>query len=248
MTQNLSGFGRIPIFTDCTGSGEPVARTVAGPINFDGGFILTGDGLAEADSGAVRQSALNGVVRLTTTDEADHAVYLGTSVMYDVGRMGSIVAEARVSLPALTARRFFFGFSDENADAETNILTGSTATLTLTKSDLGGFFFDSGLTSKNWHTVYNGGTTAGVTNATQLDSDVAPVGGEFNVLRLVANKDGSLEYYIDGEHIATVAGALSTTVNLAVVCGVAATTTTVATGDVDYVGINAGRVWDIDNA
>lgn len=249
MTQVLSGPGAIgdtDLFSDFVGVGEAVAGTVAGPINFFP-FILTGDGLDETDSGAPAQAALNGVIRLTTTDESNHAAFVGTGVNFQ-GSMSPLVVEARVSLPALTARRVFVGFNGANAGNQASPVTGSTTTLTLTSGDMAGIFFDSGLTSGAWHYVYNGGTTTGQTDSTQVVSTISPSATNFDILRVVVFRDGRAEYWINGDLVASVAGAVSTTDNLAAICGVMATTTTVATLDVDYLKVKANRHWDIDNA
>lgn len=249
MTQQFSGPGTIGddgLFSDFTGIGVPVASTAAGPINFFP-FIITGEGIDENDSGAPAQAALNGVIRLTTTDEAAHTAAVGTGVNFQAS-MSPLVVEARVALPALTARRVFVGFNGANAGNQASPLTGSTTTLTLTSSNLAGLFYDSGLTSGAWHYVRNGGSTAGATTSTSVQSTVSPTAAQFQILRVVAFRDGRVEYWIDGELVANVAGAISTTADLAAFVMVGATTTTVATADVDYLKVKANRHWDIDGA
>lgn len=249
MTQQFSGPGMIGddgLFSDFVGVGVPVAGTDAGPINFFP-FIITGDGLAGTDSGAPAQAALNGVIRLTTTAATARTAAVGTGVNFQAS-MSPLVVEARVALPALTARRVFVGFNGANAGDQASPLTGSTTTLTLTSSNLAGLFYDSGLTSGAWHYVRNGGSTAGATTSTSVQSTVSPTAAQFQILRVVAFRDGRVEYWIDGELVANVAGAISTTADLAAFVMVGATTTTVATADVDYLKVKAGRHWDVDGA
>ncbi len=241
MAQGSNGI--ICAYTDLTGDESPVALTTAGFRTLSGGWMLIGDGLAEIDSGLVGQAADNGVARLTTTNEADHAAYLATGVNYRPSTNGTLFLEARVALPALTARRVFVGISDGAAAAETNILTGSGATLTKTKSDYAGFFFDSGLTSGAWHAVYNGGSTTGPTVSGEVVTSISPVAAAFNILRLEVYPGGRVRFTIDGEQVSEVEGAVLPTVRQAALVGVAATTTTIATLDVDCAEVNYHRNW-----
>lgn len=247
-----SEFGRFiggpnGLFIDFTSEEVPVAGTVQSPIILGGGFKLIGEG-NNADDGLVLQNALNGVGRLTTTDEDTEGMAVATEPAFDPANNGTLVMEARVSLPAQTARSVFVGFNDDVGDVVTEQVTGATATITYVTSDCVGFLFDSQLTSKNWHMVYKGGTTTAITASGSLDSGILPVNGEFDILRVEIDPNGTARWYINGKLEQTVAGAASTTVNLGVLCGVWATTTTVATLDVDYVACRANRHWDRDNA
>lgn len=243
-----SEFGTIEGFNDFLSDEVAVAGTTAPPINLSGGFKLVGDGIADTDSGLVLQSALNGVGRLTTTNEANHTCGVGTEMAFD-GQNGLVVFEARISLPAQTARRVFVGLTDAVIDAQVSAVTSSTTTHTLVASDLAGFVFDSGLTSKNWHVVFNGGSTTGETDSTVYNTGKLPVNGEFDVLRVEAFLNtGLCRFYVNGDLVATISGAVSTTVNFGVTAYVAATTTTIATADLDYVAYRSHRHWDRDNA
>ena len=223
---------------------QPVALTVAPPIILSGGWKLIGDGIADADSGLVTQAADNGVGRLTTTNEANHAAFLATGVAFRPDRAAPMTLEARVALPALTARRVFVGIGDEAAATIANVLTGSTATLTLTQSDLAGFFFDSVLTSGNWHAAYNGGATAGPTASGDVVTGVAPAAEGFQLLRLRVGPDGRVIFRIEDEVVADIAGAVDPTVRFAFLIGVSATTTTVASLDVeDGACYKASKYW-----
>jgi hypothetical protein len=247
-----SQYGQIKIFDDFTGGFEaPVAGTTAPPINF-GSFQLVGQGLADTDSGAVGldSDGLNGVVQLTTTNEDIHAAGLASRVAFDVGLMGTVVYEARVRMPAQATGEVFVGFSDVQTDLaiiEGAICHGATTTLTLTASDICGFLFSDDLTSKNWHAVFNGGTTTGVTDATanDLGSTALPVNGEFDVLRLEITNSGTVRWYVNGKLLKTVTGGVSTSVDVGALTIVESKTTTVLKLDVDYIALEANRDWTV---
>jgi hypothetical protein len=244
-----SGKGRIELFEDFAGNEHPIALTTAYG-NF-GQFRVVGDGVAETDSGIVLQESdgLSGVGRLTVTDEDKHACGIATALMFDVGLMGTIVAECRVRFADLDTKDFFFGLSDVNADdisLEDDVLSGATTTITLTASDLCGFYLCSELTDdEDWHMVYNGGTTTGQTTSTSIDADDDAVAGEFQILRLEVAPNGTARWYIDGELLQTQTGAVSTSVDMGVICvvGNKANTSTTEDADVDYVLVRANRDW-----
>lgn len=245
-----SGMGRIRIFDDFTGIGEPVAATVAPPVKLGAYFNVVGQGIAENDSGAARLDAdgLSGVIQLTTTDEDIHCAGLQTATMFDVGLMAPIVMEARVRLAALATEEAFIGFSDVNTDLaiiEGAIMHGVTTTLTLTASDLIGFFIADELTDdEGWHMPYNGGTTTGPTVSTLVASGVDAVAGEWQLLRLEIDANGTARWYIDGVLLQTVAGAVSTTTDLCFSALIESKTTAVKTMDIDYILITANRDWN----
>jgi len=251
MTINAqSGSGEIRIFDDFIGPGELVAGTTAPPVKLGQYFNIVGQGIAEADSGAIRldSDGLSGVLQLTTTDEDVHAAGLQTATMFDVALMAPIVMEARVRLAAITTGEAFIGFSDVNTDLaiiEGAICHGDTVTLTLTASDICGFLMATDLTdSADWHAVFAGGTTTGVTVSTSNDLDDDAVAGEWQILRLEIDPNGTARWYVDGVLKKTVAGAVSTTTDLCFSCIVESKTTAVKTMDVDYVLITANRDWN----
>ena len=241
--------GQIEIFEDFVGEEVPVALTNAfGNI---GCLRVIGDGLAETDSGIVSldSDGVNGVAQFTTTNEDKHAVGVSTAAMFDVGNMGTIVAEARVRLPALANREVFFGLSDVNTDTvslEDDVFHGNGTTITLTASDGAGFLFCSELTdATDWHMIYNGGTTTGETTSTNVDADDVATAGEFQILRLEIAENGTCRWYIDGVLKQTKTGAVSTSVDMAVILVVEAKTTTALTMDVDYFYVRSARDFTI---
>ena len=241
--------GKIEIFEDFVGAERAVAlTTTSGNLN---SLKVIGDGMDVNDSGivALDSDGVNGVAQFTTTNEDKHAIGVSTSTMFDVGNMGTIVAEARVRLPAIANREVFFGFSDVNTDTvslEDDVFHGNGTTITLTASDGAGFLFCSELTdSADWHGIYAGGTTTGETTSTSVDLDDAAVAGEFQILRLEIAENGTCRWFIDGELKQTKTGAVSTTVDLACQLIVEAKTTTALTMDVDYFYVSAARDFTI---
>ena len=252
-----SGGGKIRIFDDFVGCEVPEGGTAAPatvPFFTPGGLRVVGQGLAETDSGinGLDADGLNGVVQLQTTDEADHSVGFTTSKCFDMALNGGIMIEARVRFDDLDTKRAYFGLTDVVTDGVGVIkgeqMFGTGTTLTLTASDLCGFFIGSELTDdEDWHGVYNGGTTTGATTSTDVDLNDDAVAGEFQVLKLTVSNDGTARWYIDGVLLQTVTGAVSTTTDLAVLLMIDAVDTTAGgvVMDVDYVLIEANRDWTV---
>jgi hypothetical protein len=237
--------GKIVICDDFTGNIDLVANTATSRVIGNGSFKLHGQGIAEVDSGAPSvANKENGVIRLTTTDEAAHAAAAVTDAVFKPSVNGTVVLEARVSMQALTARHAFIGFSDVGLVTAISPATGSTVTITLADSDLIGFLMSSTLTAATaWHAVHNGGSSTGVTVSTSLVTGEVAVAAEMDVLRIEIDTNGTGRWYINGELVKTLAGAVAPTVALGVFVGAQATTTTIATLDVDYIKVTAARDW-----
>ena len=248
-----SGIGKIELFDDFTGGEEIlVAATTAPPMTVgNGAFSLVGQGLAETDSGAIflDTDGLNGVLQLTTTDEDIHAAGLQTPIMFDVGLMGTIVAEAKVRQAAITTGEFFFGFSDVQTDLaiiEGAIGHAATTVLTLTASDICGFISAPELTAAaEVHAIFNGGTTTGVVLSTTNELNVNWVAGEYLILRVEMDTNGTARFYVNGALKKTVEGAVSTSVDLCLSLIIESKTTAVKTLDVDYLKVKANRDWTV---
>lgn len=256
MSIKQSEFGGIEIMEDFCGPEWIVAETAAtGAL---GPFRVIGQGVGtNTDSGVtVNESdpSLSGVGRLTATDEDNHATGLSTALCFDVGKMGPIILETRVQFSDLNTKEFFFGLSDVNTDTTileggiVGIATTAATTIAYTASDVCGFLLSSEATDdEDWHAVYTGGTAAAVTTSGSLDLDDDAVAGEWQVLRLEVDPDGTARWYIDGVLLKTLAGAVSTTTDLAaqaIVHNLANTSTTEA-ADLDYIYIKASRDWTV---
>jgi len=253
MATEQSGRGRIEVFMDFLGAELPLAGTASGAdataalCNMHP-LVIRGEGIEDADSGIVPVAdALSGVVRFTSPNgAAGDAIVLGTETCIGVAKMAPIVIECRCEMAALSDREIFIGLCGNFDDNQDEVLTGSTGTLTLTETDLCGFFFDSGLTeSVKWYMPYNGGTTTGETDASDVVSSVTPVAAEFDILRLEVDNNGTARWYINGTLEQTKAGAISTSVVMSAQIAVVYTATSVATLDVDYFYISANRDWTV---
>ena len=255
MATEQSERGRIEIFEDFMGEELPLAGTVdpgagvtAALLNF-GSLVVRGEGVEDTTSGIVPVGdSLGGVARFTSASgAAGDAIILGTETCLRVDKMAPIVIEVRCKMPAVTNREIFIGLCGNFDDDQDEILTGSTDTLTLSaETDLCGFFFDSGLSEAlNWYMVYNGGTTSGETDASEVVSSVTPTGDEYDILRLEVDPDGTVRWFINGVLEQTQAGAISTSVVMSAQIAVVYTASAVATLDVDYFSIKAYRDWTV---
>ena len=251
-----SGVGGIRMWDDFIGFNIPVAGTLTSlldPVFTPGGWQVVGQGLNEADSGVVGLSAdgVNGVVQLTTTNENIHSAGFQTNSGFDMGLNNGIVLEARVRMAALTARAVFFGLSDVRT-AGLQVLAGEiidrggATTVTLTASDLVGFHFSSEYTAAtDWHGVYNGGTTTGATTSTDVALSSVATAGEYQILKLTVNNNGTARWYVDGVLKQTQTGAVSTSVDLNALLMVEANAATIASLDVDYLLLESSRDWTV---
>ena len=245
-----SGYGKIRIFTDFLGEEIPVANAVAygtsaGGCNYYlGGFKVLGD-LGETDTGVVALAKASGYARISGNNEDGKGAAIATETVFSASLNGSLIFETRVERQAVTAGVVFAGFCGTAADDIAEPLTATGTTLTLTAGAICGFTLDSQLTAAAvWHMPYNGGATTGVTDSTLVTSGVTAVAGVSDVLRLVIDKAGRAQWFINGVLKQTVAGAVSTTTLLAGLVGCWGTTTTAADVDCDYIGIEANRDWN----
>ena len=246
-----SGRGRIELFEDFL-SGEDIVSNKGVTRAFgSSGFRVVGQGIAETDSGitVLESNGLNGVGVLTTTNEDAHSCGVTTGLVFDAGKMGTLVAECRVQFPDLDTKAFWFGFTDVNSDTtilEGNQLVASGASLTLSASDLCGFLLDSEATDdEDWIMAYNGGTTSGETTIASIDADDDAVAGEFQILRLEVDPNGTARWYIDGVLKQTKAGALATGTDVGLLAMIEARSAAIEYAWLDYVSVTANRDWTV---
>jgi len=243
-----SGPGKIEVFSDFVGEEIPIAGTVA--VGQSGPFRVVGDSIEDTDAGLVSLEAdgLNGVLQLTSPNADNDSICLTTATMWDVGLMGTIIAETRVRFADLDTKEFFFGFCDLNTDThslEAVSMHGATTVLTLTASDICGFILSAELTEDEmWHSIYNGGATTGAVLSTTNETKVNAVAGEFDILRIEMDTNGTARFWVNGDLAQTVKGAVSTTTDLAgqVVLEIKGTGA-VETADIDYLLFRGNRDW-----
>ena len=241
-----SGEGRIRLFEDFFAE-DSIAHTAASrPL---GPFTVGGQGSEDTDSGIplLHADAISGVGVMTTTNEDNHTILIGTPIAFDVALMGTLIAETRVRFVDLDTKEVFFGFTDIDPDTlsiETNVMTGATATLTLTASDICGFFLSAELSEdEDWHTVYNGGTTTGETDSTAVECDDDAVVEEWQVLRLEIFPNGTASWFVDGVLIRTVTGAVATGTDLSLILALEAKGAANELMHVDYLMVECNRDW-----
>ncbi len=246
-----AGPGAIRLFHDFCGVGSTLALTPA--ITQVGDFYVGGEGVADTDAGHAGKDALSGVITLTAANTDADTTFLGTHIMFDVGLMGTIVLEARVQLPDFDTKEIFFGLTSILTTDEQlqDIVQNSSSTVLTLTADLAGFYFSDELTASatEWHGIHNGGsatasTTVSTVNLGTTDS-ANPTAGEYQILRLEVDNNGTVRWYIDKVLVQTVTGAVSTTSDYAVMLACAANTTQLVIMDVDYLLVRAGRDWNL---
>ncbi len=260
MTTAQGSLGNIVVQHDFVGVYTPVASTsvvTSGITGYTvGPFKITGS-VHDTDSGVTATNIRNGAARLTSSATADgDGVAVGTSIMWDVGAMGTLSLETRVQRAATTAGNIFIGFAGLNADEIAPTLTSTGTTHTLTDTEQAGFHIDTSLTASTaWHCVFVGGsvtgptdsnqTVTGTTNARNVNSVAITdiVAGEYDLLQLDIFRDGKVRWRINEVVVQEQAGAVSTSVDLAAIVGIWSTTTTVATMDMDYLIVKGKRDW-----
>lgn len=245
-----AGPGKIRLFNDFFGAhGWAVAGTADAEILGD--FYAGGEGFEDADAGiADNASLLGGVVRITGANTDADTTFIGTGLSFDVGLMGTIVCETRVQMPDLDTKEVFFGLTsiltrDEQLE---DIVINASATAVTCVADLAAFYFSDELTASatTWHGIHAGGSTAdGATAANVTLSGSTVTAGEWQVLRLEADTNGTCRWYVDGDLKQTVSGAVSTTSDYAVCLAAAANTTELAIIDCDYILVTANRDWTV---
>lgn len=234
------------IYSNFLGHDDPIALTAVDGTRTVGQFRVVGQGMADTDSGIVKQTGPGGI-RFTTTTTDQHTIGLETNRIWDVALHGTLVAEARVNLPNNTTKRIFMGFTDIEIssfipDIEVDLAVGSTTTLTLTASDICGFILDSELTAATaWHSIFNGGATTGQTDSTENVLTPTQTDGEWQVLRVEIDNNGTARWFINGALKQTVAGAASLTTDLKAFFAVGASANTIATMDADYWMVRGNR-------
>ncbi len=246
-----AGPGKIRLFHDFAGIGEVVANTT--DTAQVGDFFMGGESFEVATSGAAGKDALSGVVTLTTdTTNADTA-FIGTHLCFDVGLMGSLVMETRIQMPDFDTKEIYFGLTsilsiDEQLQ---DILINSSATVVTLTADLAGFYFSDELTASatEWHGVYNGGSATASTTVADVNLGTVgtanPTAGEWQILRMEVDSNGTVRWFIDGVLKQTVKGAVSTTTDVGIIVATAANSANQAIIDLDYLLVTANRDWTV---
>jgi len=100
-----------------------------------------------------------------------------------------------------------------------------------------------------WHGIHAGGSTADGATAADVNlgtaDDAGVTAGEWQVLRLEIDNNGTVRWTINGRLKKTVKGAVSTTTDVAVVMANAANTTELVITEIDYIMVDANRDWTV---
>jgi len=254
MAIEQSGPGGIYMFEDFLGAEVPLALTT----HFEnlGQFVITGEGIEVADGGSMLildSAGLNGIGRFTCDDTTDlDSMAIRTAICFDVALMGPIVMECRIKSETITLQQNWFGLVNiANADdcIEDEIVdtsSGGTTIDDLTATAMCGFLRTSEITANaEWHAIWQGGTTTGPATTTAAELGVDYVAGDFQILRLEVDNNGTARWLIDGILLKTLEGAASTDTDMAVVLMVESQSTAAAAMDVDYILVKANRDWTV---
>lgn len=247
MATILSGKGRIELFEDFLGPEWLVAETLAS--GYVGPFRAVGVGMNGTDGGVTVSEVtpcLSGVGILTSSATAGDVTAMVTAKCFDVAKMGTLILETRVQFPDLLTKSCWIGFCNTNDDAETIPASITSTTTTLTASNQIGFCFDNNATDiDGWYYTYKGGTTTGDTVSANQLSGVTLVAADYDVLRIEVDPDGTGRWYINGVLKKTLAGAISTSTDVAAFVGVESEGSAVEYMDVDYIYVSANRDWTV---
>jgi len=246
--------GRVRMFEDFLGAEVPLALET----HFEnlGQFVITGEGIEVSDGGSMLvldSGGLNGVGRFTCDDTTDKdSMAIRTAICLDVGLMGTLVMECRIKSETIALQQNWFGLVNiSNADdcIEDEIVdtsSGGTTIDDLTATSMCGFLRTSEITANTeWHAIWQGGTATGPATTTAAELGVDYVAGDYQILRLEVDPNGTARWYIDGVLLKTLAGAASTTTDMAAILMVESQSTAAAAMDVDYILVRANRDWTV---
>lgn len=208
------------------------------------GIKVSGQGIAETDSGLViTVSEAGRIARLTTTDEDAHLVSLspvGTNAVFQPDTHGPVAVDITLAnVSAITLRSLFLGFCGSNADTLDPVATGSTVTVSFAATigdDVAGLLQSTGLTSAARLMCIS---DKGNANATQLVTAAGvnsgvdiPAAGTFFRLRVEVDATGGVRYFKDKVQIGYRAAALDVDEEISPLFYVASTSTAVKAVDV----------------
>ncbi len=246
-----AGPGKIRLFHDFAGVGSTLALTAV--IAQLGDFYAGGNGFADGDAGINGRDALSGTATITSGNTDKQTSYIATHICFDVALMAPIVLEARVQLVDLDAKEIFFGVTSILTEPEEleDIIIGSSATVVVIPADMAGFYFSDELTASatEWHGMHNGGSAAASLTVADVNLGTAgannPTAGEWQILRLQIDNNGTVEWFINGGSVQKIVGAVSTTSDVAVILAAAANSGEVAVVDCDYLKVTSNRDWTV---
>ena len=250
MANTVGSVGLMRLFIDFTGERELVSLT-DDTHNLGSGFYLGGEGLEDNDTGIsiFDSDGLNGVARIIGGNTDLDCTFVGTATCFKMSTMAPFMFEARVRYPDLDTQMAYIGLTDIATvdDQISDVIDSSTATtLGIAASDLCGFSWSSELTEDEmWHCPFAGGSASTETVSTNVESGVDAVLGEFQILKLEVDPNGTARWYIDNVLVQTTVGAVSTTANFNFKMMAGANTTELTHCEPDYILIECSRDWTV---
>lgn len=199
--------------------------------------------IAGSDSPAAAAIVTNvgGTLVLTTGDS--NASLAADGVMADLGILnwscanGTLHAQARLKISAITAVQLFFGFTDQFSALEMPVTLSGT-TFTTVATDACGFLFDTNATTDTIRLV----GVANDVDATHQDTGLAYVADTYVILRVSINSSGVATFFINGVQVGTqMAAAITTSVALTPVFAARSLAANSKTLTADYLNVSMGR-------
>lgn len=201
------------------------------------------EGADTTTSDAVVTDGIGGTLVLTTGDSAT-LTYAGNGIQVTHGAFYSFKAAngglrygVRLKISAITTAAFFVGFTDLGTFEAPIESAGSGNTLTTNATDAVGFMFDTRMTADNIWCV----GVKGDTDATAVNSGIAPVADTYILLEFEVNSDGDAIFYIDGDVVGRVDDAVTTTVGLTPTVAATSLVAASRTVTVDYIECEMNR-------
>ena len=171
-----------------------------------------------------------------TTALVDGTSVSGKRLNFQVDQ-GGLVMEARVKLTSVAESILFIGFIDEiQADSDVNLGMQATGTADVIDSDVtdsAGMIYDTSFQTSPTKLNMGGNKAAAVTAI--VVGTVTPTNGTYFIVRVELSAAGSLEVFIDGTSIGTIANAITVNVALTPDITIATNDTTESVVTVDYI-------------
>lgn len=189
----------------------------------------------EALHAAMRADQSDGVVRLTTGDDAAATMAVNGTQLHSQlnwkANKGGLECEFRVAIDTITSVAVFLGLTDQRSALEMPFTLAAGDVLTSNATDAVGVLFDTGADTDNWWLV---GVAADV-DATKQNSAVAPVAGTFETWRIELSATGAASFYRNGTLVGTaMAAAVTASVLLTLVVAAFSRTSASRNIDVDF--------------
>ena len=192
------------------------------------------DQVFDSNSGTLTVAAnIGGTAIITTHTDDNDVCELSTPLIWQASK--SCGMEARIAIDDVDQSALVVGFSDDDDEASGIAVSLNGTSLTTNATDFAGFFYDADAATDDIHAL----SVKADTDGTPHTTSTTMVDGEYHVYRIEIDAVGNVNYWLDGNHIATDALGITTTTDLAVYIGVATREADANTFKVDYI-----RAWE----